>query len=73
VLQNTCAYLNRDEVCFFNTIVLMNIRNEYDTKKINHREDTDLTWKTLQNEVEKTTGVGLQDIYKGETLKRVGK
>jgi hypothetical protein len=34
--------------------------NEYDTKRINHREDTDLTWKTSLKRRGKITGAGQQ-------------
>jgi hypothetical protein len=34
--------------------------NEYDTKGINHREDTDLTWKTPLKRRGKTTGADQQ-------------
>jgi hypothetical protein len=37
-----------------------NVINEYDTKRINHREDTDLTWKTPLKRRGKNTGAGQQ-------------
>jgi hypothetical protein len=39
------------------------VMKEYDTKKINHREDTDLTWKTPPRRRGKTTGAGQQQSH----------
>jgi hypothetical protein len=53
--KSTCMQIQHN----YEELVVVVI-NEYDTKGINHREDTDLTWKTPLKRRGKTTGVGQQ-------------
>jgi hypothetical protein len=69
---NRSPLCKADHVVVFYLFVESVVINKCNTNRINHREDTDLTWKPLQSEGEKTTGAGRQllTIFRAVTDRR---